>query len=146
MAGGEPEPSAQAPTRRVSGRAWLAGVLLTLLGVLIVIAAPDALNVAPGSYWEGVIANVGVAVLLAGPLLLAERAISGQLNRVDRRVEAARRDSRQARAEVQRGAAPRCLNPAAPTMSGVPPPLAHCDRAALAEDPTHGTAPSRPLR
>jgi hypothetical protein len=105
----EPEPAGTPPAstqEHVSLRAWLIGSGLALLGILIIILGGGTFDIVSlSSYWQGVAANAGVAVLLIGPLFVVERAISGQLSRVDARAEAASVDSREAREEVQRVAA-----------------------------------------
>ena len=105
----EPEAAGTPPAsdhEHVSLQAWLIGGGLALLGVLIIVLGGGTFDVVSlNTYEQGVAANVGVAVLLIGPLVVVERAISGQLSRVDARVEAVSADSREARQEVQRVAA-----------------------------------------
>jgi hypothetical protein len=79
------------------------GIALAIAGALIIVLGGGTFGVvALDGYWEGVAANVGVGVGLIGPLFLFERAISGQLDRVDQSVAAAREESQAARREVER--------------------------------------------
>lgn len=90
-------------TEHVSRKAWSIGVGLVLLGIVIIVLGDGRFGVLSlNSYWQGVAANTGVAVVLIGPLFLVERAFSGQLSRVDAKVIAASAESREAREEVQR--------------------------------------------
>jgi len=99
----DPRPASAKGQRRVSVRAWGMGTTLTLLGALTIVVGGGTLRVVSlSAYWQGVAANIGAGVLLIGPLSVVERAISSQLNRVDKSVKAAREESREARQEVQR--------------------------------------------
>ena len=89
--------------QRASPRAWGTGIGLFLLGVAVVVLGGGTFDlVSLSAYWQGVAANVGVAILLIGPLVVVERTISAQITDVGERVEEARVDSREARQEVKR--------------------------------------------